>query len=162
MDQGCAATWNCQTCIMGEANARASCLLEKHSTSAGVVVTLGERGSRCGILNGAAARTCQLDDQLIVCNSLYLGDDKLTSLRPRILTFDEDIIVRDRLQLFSELGSRRPLYSRVLMGIARHSPCRLWFQASTRWKCDLASCSGSARRNLRIGGMMRLAMLGPA
>lgn len=37
-------------------------------------VILGERGSRCCILNGAAARACQPDDQIIVCNSIYLDE----------------------------------------------------------------------------------------
>jgi aspartate 1-decarboxylase len=34
-------------------------------------VILGERGSRCCIVNGAAARTCQRGDELIVCSSIY-------------------------------------------------------------------------------------------
>ncbi len=65
-------------------------------------VILGERGSRRCILNGAAARTCQPGDQIIVCNSVYLGEDKLTSLKPRILTFDENNVVRDRLSYSCE------------------------------------------------------------
>ncbi|SJM30181.1 aspartate 1-decarboxylase [Mesorhizobium delmotii] len=34
----------------------------------------GERGSRCCILNGAAARTCQPGDPLIICNSVYVEE----------------------------------------------------------------------------------------
>jgi aspartate 1-decarboxylase len=60
-------------------------------------VILGERGSRCCILNGAAARTCQAGDQIIICNSVYVDEQQLTSLKPRILTFDEDNRIRDRL-----------------------------------------------------------------
>lgn len=60
-------------------------------------VILGERGSRCCILNGAAARTCQSGDQIIVCNSIYLDETKITSLKPRIVTFDQDNQIRDRL-----------------------------------------------------------------
>ncbi len=60
-------------------------------------VILGERGSRCCILNGAAARTCQTGDQIIICNSVYLDESRLTSLKPKILTFDEDNHIRDRL-----------------------------------------------------------------
>jgi aspartate 1-decarboxylase len=60
-------------------------------------VILGERGSRCCILNGAAARTCQPGDQVIICNSVYLDETRITSLKPRVLTFDEDNRVRDRL-----------------------------------------------------------------
>lgn len=60
-------------------------------------VILGERGSRCCILNGAAARTCQPDDQIIICNSIYLKESALTLLKPRIVTFDQDNHIRDRL-----------------------------------------------------------------
>lgn len=54
-------------------------------------VILGERGSRCCILNGAAARTCQPGD------SVYLDETRITALKPKVLTFDEDNRVRDRL-----------------------------------------------------------------
>lgn len=60
-------------------------------------VILGEGGSRCCILNGAAARTCQPGDQIIICNSVYLDDSQLISLKPRILTFDVDNNVTSRL-----------------------------------------------------------------
>ncbi|WP_291163840.1 aspartate 1-decarboxylase, partial [Ensifer sp. SSB1] len=53
-------------------------------------VILGERGSRCCILNGAAARTCQPGDQVIICNSVYIQESQITSLKPKVLTFDED------------------------------------------------------------------------
>jgi aspartate 1-decarboxylase len=60
-------------------------------------VILGERGSRCCILNGAAARTCQPGDQVIICNSVYLHESGLTELKPRVLTFDKDNRILDRL-----------------------------------------------------------------
>lgn len=60
-------------------------------------VILGERGSRCCILNGAAARTCQPGDQVIICNSIYVDENRITSFKPKVLTFDEDNRVRDRL-----------------------------------------------------------------
>ncbi len=60
-------------------------------------VILGERGSRCCILNGAAARTCQPGDQIIICNSVYLDESRITSLKPKVLTFDESNHIRDRL-----------------------------------------------------------------
>ncbi|MGX5829283.1 aspartate 1-decarboxylase [Mesorhizobium sp. 43Arga] len=60
-------------------------------------VILGERGSRCCILNGAAARTCQPADQVIICNSVYIHDIELTALKPRVLTFDRDNRIVDRL-----------------------------------------------------------------
>ncbi|WFP65551.1 MULTISPECIES: aspartate 1-decarboxylase [unclassified Mesorhizobium] len=60
-------------------------------------VILGERGSRCCILNGAAARTCQPGDQVIICNAVYAHETDLTALKPRVLTFDKDNRVVDQL-----------------------------------------------------------------
>ncbi|MCZ4093552.1 aspartate 1-decarboxylase [Sinorhizobium psoraleae] len=60
-------------------------------------VILGERGSRCCVLNGAAARTCQPGDQIIICNSVYLDESRITSLKPKVLTFDENNHIRDRM-----------------------------------------------------------------
>ena len=60
-------------------------------------VILGERGSRCCILNGAAARTCQPGDQIIICSSIYIDADEIPSLQPKVLAFDRDNRVIDRL-----------------------------------------------------------------
>ncbi len=68
-------------------------------------VILGERGSRCCILNGAAARTCQPGDQIIICNSVYLDESLLSSLKPKVLTFHEDNRIRDRLSYSVSVGS---------------------------------------------------------
>ncbi len=51
-------------------------------------VILGERGSRCCILNGAAARTCQVGDELIICSAHYLEAERIPAFEPKILTFD--------------------------------------------------------------------------
>ena len=53
-------------------------------------VIFGERGSRCCVLNGAAARTCQPGDPVIICNAVYADESTLTDIRPRILTFDRE------------------------------------------------------------------------
>jgi len=51
-------------------------------------VIYGEPGSRCCILNGAAARTCQRGDQIIICASTHITDPaELYATRPTILTF---------------------------------------------------------------------------
>ncbi|RWG17203.1 MAG: aspartate 1-decarboxylase [Mesorhizobium sp.] len=60
-------------------------------------VILGKRGSRCCILNGAAARTCQPGDQVIICNSVYVHEREITVLKPRVLTFDKDNRIVDHL-----------------------------------------------------------------
>ncbi|WP_374338365.1 aspartate 1-decarboxylase [Leeia sp.] len=53
-------------------------------------VIYGEPGSRCCILNGAAARTCQKGDQVIICASDYIQPKELYQLRPTVLTFTPD------------------------------------------------------------------------
>ncbi|MET3597768.1 aspartate 1-decarboxylase [Mesorhizobium shonense] len=68
-------------------------------------VILGERGSRCCILNGAAARTCQPGDPIIVCNSIYLNEAHITALKPRIVTFDQDNHIRERLSYSVDLDA---------------------------------------------------------
>jgi L-aspartate-alpha-decarboxylase len=60
-------------------------------------VIFGKRGSRCCVLNGAAARTCQVGDQLIVCSSSFLDEQRIVELRPKILTFDRSNEIADRL-----------------------------------------------------------------
>lgn len=60
-------------------------------------VIFGERGSRCCVLNGAAARTCQVGDQLIICSSSYLDERRIVELSPKILTFDSSNRIADRL-----------------------------------------------------------------
>ncbi len=57
----------------------------------------GERGSRCCILNGAAARTCQVGDEVIICSSTYAAAEDVTALRPIVLTFHPDNSVADRI-----------------------------------------------------------------
>lgn len=60
-------------------------------------VIFGARGSRCCVLNGAAARTCQVGDQLIICSSSYLDERRIVEMRPKILVFDRSNRVADRL-----------------------------------------------------------------
>jgi len=61
-------------------------------------VIYGERGSRCCILNGAAARTCQRGDEIIICNSAYVQEQEIEALSPIILTFNPDNTIAQRLQ----------------------------------------------------------------
>jgi len=61
-------------------------------------VILGERGSRCCILNGAAARTCQKGDELIICSSLYVDGAHIEELSPAVVTFDASNRIVDRLR----------------------------------------------------------------
>lgn len=53
-------------------------------------VIYGEAGSRCCILNGAAARTCQTGDELIICASEYIeSPEALLKRKPLVLCFKE-------------------------------------------------------------------------
>jgi len=60
-------------------------------------VIYGEPGSRCCILNGAAARTCQVGDQVIIAASEYIERDALGWFDPVVLTFHADNSVESRL-----------------------------------------------------------------
>jgi|ERR1019366_4832285 aspartate 1-decarboxylase len=61
-------------------------------------VILGERGSRCCIVNGAAARTCQPGDELIICSAIYLPEDSINGLNPAVVTLDEDNNISETLR----------------------------------------------------------------
>ena len=50
-------------------------------------VIFGEAGSRCCILNGAAARTCQVGDELIIAAAETVAPKDLYALRPKVVTF---------------------------------------------------------------------------
>lgn len=50
-------------------------------------VIFGEAGSRCCILNGAAARTCQAGDELIIAAAAEVQPAELYDLKPKVLTF---------------------------------------------------------------------------
>ncbi|MDA9391599.1 hypothetical protein WN73_13310 [Bradyrhizobium sp. CCBAU 45394] len=60
-------------------------------------VILGVRGSRCCVLNGAAARICQVGDQLIACSSSFLDEQKIVELRPKSRPFDRSNQITEHL-----------------------------------------------------------------
>lgn len=51
-------------------------------------VIYGRRGSRCCVLNGAAARTCQRGDPVIIVARTSVQPAEITRMRPRIALFD--------------------------------------------------------------------------
>lgn len=62
-------------------------------------VIYGDPGSGCCVLNGAAARTCQKGDEVIIAASEYVtsaGD--LPRIRPKVLTFAENNAVHETLE----------------------------------------------------------------
>ncbi len=50
-------------------------------------VIFGAAGSGCCVLNGAAARTCQVGDELIIAATADVTPPDLYQLKPRVLTF---------------------------------------------------------------------------
>lgn len=61
-------------------------------------VIYGEAGSRCCILNGAAARTCHAGDEVIIAASDYINPRELPEMRPKVLTFKPDNEVDEMLE----------------------------------------------------------------
>jgi aspartate 1-decarboxylase len=60
-------------------------------------VIYGEAGSRCCILNGAAARTCQVGDEVIIAAATYGGVDDVIARKPKVLIFGDGNEVSDRV-----------------------------------------------------------------
>ncbi len=91
-------------------------------------IIYGEPGSRCCILNGAAARTCQVGDELIVAAADYVrGPDSLFALKPRILTFLPNNQI-DQVLLYDVFrGDDRP-YDFRIVDADRHTQegCHTW------------------------------------
>jgi aspartate 1-decarboxylase len=59
----------------------------------------GIPGSRCCIMNGAAARTCQTGDEIIICAAEYLQTpEELCRLKPHVLVFNQDNTVAEHLR----------------------------------------------------------------
>jgi aspartate 1-decarboxylase len=61
-------------------------------------VIFGEPGSRCCILNGAAARTCQIGDEVIIAATDYIERTALGDYDPVVLTFNPDNSIHEQLR----------------------------------------------------------------
>lgn len=77
-------------------------------------VIYGEAGSKCCILNGAAARTCQKGDEVIICSADYIKPKELYDLKPRILTYLPDNSVDQVLQYDVFASESRPYDFRII------------------------------------------------
>ena len=60
-------------------------------------VIYGDPGSRCCVLNGAAARTCQVGDEVIITSSTYGTTHDIIERQPKVLVFGAGNEVIDRL-----------------------------------------------------------------
>jgi len=61
-------------------------------------VIWGERGSRCCVLNGAAARTCQPGDPVIIVARTSVRPERVDGMRPRVAVFDAENHVVELLE----------------------------------------------------------------
>lgn len=61
-------------------------------------VIFGEPGSQCCVLNGAAARTCQKGDELIIGAADYCQPKDLYDMRVKVLTFLPNNDIDQRLE----------------------------------------------------------------
>lgn len=78
-------------------------------------VIYGEPGSRCCVLNGAAARSCQRGDEVIICASEYIADRKeLYDINTNVLTFDKDNNVKEHLRYDVFESEKRPYDFRIV------------------------------------------------
>jgi aspartate 1-decarboxylase len=68
-------------------------------------VIYGERGSRCCILNGAAARTCQIGDELIIAARATVSADELCDFVSRTVIFCAENRVTHQLEQRLEKNS---------------------------------------------------------
>jgi aspartate 1-decarboxylase len=53
-------------------------------------VILGDAGSRCCVLNGSAARTCQPGDEIIIAAREFINRSEIYDIKPKVLTFKAD------------------------------------------------------------------------
>jgi aspartate 1-decarboxylase len=79
-------------------------------------VIFGEPGSRCCVLNGAAARTCQPGDQVIIAASTYVEPGDLYDLQPKVLLFAADNQIARRITYDVTRGPDRDFDFRMIEG----------------------------------------------
>ncbi|MDD3030204.1 MAG: aspartate 1-decarboxylase [Alphaproteobacteria bacterium] len=70
-------------------------------------VIYGEAGSRCCVLNGAAARTCAVGDEVIITATEQIDPNDLCGRCPKVLTFGEDNKIEERFQYRVGKGKER-------------------------------------------------------
>ncbi|MFV3076758.1 aspartate 1-decarboxylase [Niveispirillum fermenti] len=77
-------------------------------------VIYGEAGSKCCVLNGAAARTCQKGDEVIIAASASITPDQLYAIKPKVLTYHPDNSVDRVLEYDVFKGPERDFDFRTL------------------------------------------------
>jgi aspartate 1-decarboxylase len=61
-------------------------------------VIYGQPGSKCCVLNGAAARSCAVGDVVVIAASSYCMPTELATLKPKILTFHPDNSINECME----------------------------------------------------------------
>lgn len=79
-------------------------------------VIYGTRGARQCILNGAAARTCQVGDQLIICAHEMRPAAEVTQIAPKVLTFTRDNDIDEVLTYSADHDAQGRLTFDILKG----------------------------------------------
>jgi aspartate 1-decarboxylase len=80
-------------------------------------VIFGEPGSRCCILNGAAARTCQPGDQVIIAASALIEPPALYDLDPKVLVFGDGNRIDRELRYQVRRSDQRDYDFKIVEGL---------------------------------------------
>ena len=87
-------------------------------------VIFSEPGTKCCILNGAAARTCQVGDEIIIAASTMCEPAALYDLKPRVVTFHAGNEV-DEVLYYDVFKSDRADFDFRTMNAADGKPTKL-------------------------------------
>ncbi len=74
-------------------------------------VIYGEENSKCCVLNGSAARKCQLGDELIIAAYEFNESSILTKISPKVLTFNEDNSIFEMLEYKVNFEKNKYIFS---------------------------------------------------
>jgi aspartate 1-decarboxylase len=85
-------------------------------------VIYGEPNSRCCVLNGAAARTCPVGDEIIIAASTYCEPSQLYEIKPRVITFQPDNSIDKTLYYDVFKSERNPYDFRIVDAAADLQP----------------------------------------
>lgn len=87
-------------------------------------VIYGEPGSKCCILNGSAARTCQPGDQVIICATEYIETEEIFDIEPVVLTFDNENNIDEVMRYQVYATPERPFNFRLVRESRPNGPER--------------------------------------
>jgi aspartate 1-decarboxylase len=94
-------------------------------------VIFGDRGSRCCVVNGAAARTCQRGDELIICSAIYVDEGGISEVSPSVVVLDEGNNIVESLRYSVKVDGAGRYQFAILddSGMRREVPLRSSFGA---------------------------------